>query len=174
MFEVKYTSFFQKPAVFDANVIIDLIEIGALPLLGMIFSSVYIPESMLAFELKTVDLSSVSYTPANITTAQGYAVFSKLGRYSTLSDYDRTVLAIAVEGDLVCVANDKPMRRVCEEWGLSVTGTLGILGCAKQMSFISVDELAVLVDKLEQGSCYLKKDLLIMFRSDFGLVEKIG
>ena len=111
--------------------------------------------------------------PANITMAQ-VMLSSVNGSILNTVDYDRTVLAIAVEGDLVCVANDKPMRRVCEEWGLSVTGTLGILGCAKQMSFIYVDELAVLVDKLEQGSCYLKKDLLIMFRSDFGLVEKIG
>ena len=90
-----------------------------------------------------------------------------------MSEYDRTVLAIASQNGMVCVTNERPMRKACVEYNLQYAGTLGVLGCARQAGIISIDRLADLLDKLEQASCYLRKDTLVEFRDEFELLNRV-
>lgn len=88
-------------------------------------------------------------------------------RYPRLSEHDRTVLAIASQNGMVCVTNERPMRKACVEYNLQYAGTLGVLGCARQAGIISIDRL------LEQASCYLRKDTLVEFRDEFELLNRV-
>lgn len=171
---VSYTAFYGKKATIDANVIIDLSEIDALELPNRIFASVNIPESIVRFELQTLDLSDISYYAPTISTVEGYELFRTLGLdYPMLSEHDRTLLTIASENGLLCVTNERPMRKVCEEYNLGYTGILGILGCSHQTGVISIHQLTDSLDKLEESSCYLGKGILIQFRDEFGLTKRV-
>ncbi len=172
---VSYTKFFRGHAVIDANVIIDLSEIGGLSVLNRVFARIAIPEQVVQFELQTVDLTRISFAKLNITSSEGYRLFSQLGkRYLELSQYDRVTLAIACENRLICATNERPMRRVCKKYNIEVVGTLGVLGCAKQTDLISKKQLAHFVDLLELSSCYLSEKLLRGFRQQFGLATEAG
>lgn len=174
MLTVSYTTFRGKKAIVDANVIIDLSEICGLELLNEVFSSVNVPEAIVRYELQTVDLSVLSYVAVSISSPQGYEFFSKLGLgYPMLSEHDRTLLTIAREGGLLCVTNERPMRKVCATYNVHYTGILGVLGCACRIGIIPIHQLADLLDKLEESSCYLAKDILIGFRDEFGLMNRI-
>lgn len=173
MLSVKFAAFFRERVVVDANVLIDLAEIDALQLLNSVFSHVSIPESIVQFELKTIDLTQIRYSASNICTKKGYKLFTELGKhYRGLSEFDRTLLSIAIENGFLCVTNEKPLRKVCNEYQIKYTGTLGILGCCYEVGIIAVEELAQFVDKLEASSCYLHSDLVKQFRDEFGLQKQ--
>lgn len=174
MLGVSFAKFHGKDAVVDANVIIDLSEIRALSLLNQIFASVSIPESIVQFELQTLDLKDISYRTSTILSSAGYELYRTLGHaYPMLSEYDRTLLTIAHDNGLLCVTNERPMRRVCEVYGLSYTGILGILGCSHQTGIISALQLKDLLDKLEKSSCYLGEVVLTGFREAFELTKDV-
>jgi predicted nucleic acid-binding protein len=171
---VSYTTFRGKNAIVDTNVIIDLSEIGNLELLNEVFSSVNIPEAIVRHELQAIDLSTLSYAAVSISSTEGYEFFTTLGLdYPMLSEYDRTLLTIARENGLLCVTNERPMRKVCAAYNVAYTGILGVLGCACRTNVIPIHHLADLLDKLEESSCYLATDLLIGFRDEFGLMNRI-
>lgn len=54
MLKVSYTTFYQKKAIIDANVLIDLSEIGTLDLINRVFSVVGIPEDIIHFSSKNL------------------------------------------------------------------------------------------------------------------------
>ncbi len=110
---VSYKKFYREHAIIDANVIIDLHEVKALSLLDRIFAQIVPAEQVVRFELQTVELTNLPFEQGNITSAEGYGLFLQLGeQYMQLSQYDREILAIAHEKDLICVTNELPMRRL--------------------------------------------------------------
>lgn len=163
---VNFRKFFHRRAIIDANVIIDFYEIEALSLLEQVFAQIFISEQVVHFELRTVDLTNLSFKKSNILSTEGYRLFFQLGEQypQQLSQYDREILAIAHENSLICVTNEQRMRQVCKEYDILAVGTLGVLGCAKQTGLISKKRLGSLVDLLEHSSCYLGKELLRDFR----------
>lgn len=172
---VNYEKFFRRPAIIDANVIIDLDEIRALELLEQVFARVVISEQVVHFELGTINLAKISFEKGNIASTEGYRLFGQLGeQYLQLSQYDREIVSIAYEKGLVCVTNERPMRTVCQAYNITVVGTLGVLGCANQTGLISQKRLGDLVNLLEHSSSYLGEELLRMFRQQFGLVGEAG
>jgi predicted nucleic acid-binding protein len=96
----------------------------------------------------------------------GYNIFIELensddNTAKRLSEYDRIVIAIAGEGDLLAVSNDKPVRDICKKYGIKVTGTLGIIISAYENEIIGFSQLKDCLEFLfsEDSSCYLSNYL---------------
>lgn len=86
--------------------------------------------------------------------------FKELKKFKALSIYDRLVISIALQ-KIICVSNDKPVRKICKKYGINSTGTLGILCAAFEKGIISKKELKELIDEYRSNSgAYINKDII--------------
>jgi predicted nucleic acid-binding protein len=83
------------------------------------------------------------------------------GGHKKLSKYDRYVIAIAGEVNILAVSNDKPVRELCNSYDIKITETLGVVCSAYENDLIS---FKVMVEGLEflfseESTCYLSNSL---------------
>jgi hypothetical protein len=139
--------------VINSSPLIFLSDIGRLSLLENLFSKVYIPCAVLD-EVKSADLSGISYTPMQISNKQ--LVLGMLGRLH-LGEVE--VMVGAVENGVQnVVLDDNAARNKAKQLGLNVTGTLGILRMARNMGFISDLEQEII--KLRACGMFLTDELV--------------
>ncbi len=128
----------------DASVIIDLSALKCLELAFGLADNVYIPQRLFNKELEQdvkSELNSLTCEVRPVTTSQGLLLFAELARTKKLSEYDRETIVLAKEVGACCATNDGKMRDACDRYGIEKTGTLGILGNAKDGGMISVTRL---------------------------------
>lgn len=158
--------------VVDNNILTDFMEITAalsfdyISILNQLFKKVKIPTPVLEDENIYDDLGSLKFIEGTIESELGYNIFIELGDSDDniakrLSEYDRIVIAIAGEGDLLAVSNDKPVRDICKNYDIKVTGTLGIIISAYENKIIEFSQLKDCLEFLfsEDSSCYLSNYL---------------
>ncbi|AZT91500.1 DUF3368 domain-containing protein [Caldicellulosiruptor changbaiensis] len=103
----------------------------------------------------------MGYDIANLETEEGYRFFQELKKFKAFSVYDRLVISIALQEKIICVSNDKPVRKICKKYGINSTGTLGILCAAFEKGIISKKELKELIDEYQSNSgAYINKDII--------------
>lgn len=144
--KTSFLDIYKQQAVIDNNIIQDFIDLNQLPILNKIFDRIIIPQDILNDEVlgeNLLLLNQLKFSTCTISTEKGYEIYCSLLSRKKLSHYDRILLSIAKENSLLCTSNDKPIRLVCEELNMKVTGTLGILCCAYEKEFLSYEDFCL-------------------------------
>jgi predicted nucleic acid-binding protein len=160
--------------VVDNNILIDLHELGELRLLFLVFAVVIIPSEIYKNEVSIdmkEELNSYPFQLGMIQTSKGMETYGKLVNnkaYKGLSSYDRWAIAIAGENDYYCNSNDQLIRKACVDFGIKVTGILGVLGMAYRMNLIKEQELLLFLDELvsDRTSCFIDKRIVEEFHKE--------
>ncbi|MFW6030002.1 MAG: hypothetical protein ACOCRO_07075 [Halanaerobiales bacterium] len=168
----------------DNNILTDFMELTAaleydyMNILNQLFSKITIPTPILDDETISDDLGSLQYAEGVFKSELGYSIFMELGRSEDkmakrLSQYDRYVIAIAGEADLLAVSNDKPVREICKKYDIEVTGTIGIISSAyeNKLIFFQQMEHAFIFLFSDQSSCYLDNRLKSMVFGHYSINE---
>ena len=160
----KIKKLIDKVAILDTNVIIDFQRLSYLEIPLQVFSKVFVSGFVVSKELPAEvvkKLKDLGYDIANLETEEGYSFFQELKKFKALSVYDRLVISIALQEKIICVSNDKPVRKICKKYGINSTGTLGILCAAFEKGIISKKELKELIDEYRSNSgAYINKDII--------------
>ncbi len=167
---VRLKAYYQLSVVMDNNILTDFMEITAafekdyMDILNQLFSKIVIPAPVLEDETVDDNLASLQYEEGTFSGETGYSIFMELGNDLTankLSEYDRHVVAIAGESNLLVVSNDKPVREICKEYDIDVTGTLGVISSAYENGLISFAQMEEVYKFLfsDNSSCYLDNNL---------------
>ena len=168
----------------DNNILTDFMELTAaleydfMDILNQLFTKIIIPTPILEDELLNNDLGSLEYEEGIFESELGYRAFMDISTSNTrmakqLSEYDRYVIAIAIEYSLLAVSNDKPLREVCRKYGVEVTGTIGIIVAAYENQLLSFQQMqeAYIYLFSDQSSCYLSNKLKKMFYDYYSIEE---
>ena len=133
--------------VSDTSIITNLIQVGRLTLLRHLFGEIVIPTQV--FE----ELSKVSGQSEIIENTEWIEIkaitnkkkFGKLIRLLDPGEAEAIVLALELKADALLI-DEKKGRKVAQEYGIIITGLLGILIEAKEEKVIS--EVKPILNKL--------------------------
>jgi predicted nucleic acid-binding protein len=141
-----------KDAVTNSTCLIGLERIGRLDLLPKVFSNVFAP-AMVAAEVGS-ETSWLTVQPV-----QNLAVVATLS--TQMDEGEAEAIALAMElGDVLLILDDKKARRVAQQIGLKVIGTVGMLLRAKRDGVIT--EIKPLLTALVEAD----------FRISEGIIQK--
>lgn len=133
----------------DTSVITNLIHLGELNLLHHLFHKIIIPEKVyeelaqlptqadLIEELEWIEIKKISDTD----------LFNRLIVSLDAGEAESITLALELKADLLII-DEKRGRRIATEFGISITGLLGILVEAKELKLI--ESVKPLLDQLIQ------------------------
>lgn len=131
-----------EKAIIDTSVLIALERINILDVLCSIYSHIILPEAVVS-EFGTPSLDCYSSEKVKSPMVRLLVLDLNLGRGEAES------IALASESGLRLVLDDLKARKVAENLGLKVTGTIGILLKAESLALIdsSYDKAKELRDK---------------------------
>ncbi len=117
-----------QQAVTNSTCLIGLERIGQLDLLPQVFSTVFAPPTVAA-EVR----SPLSWL--TVQAVQNLAVVATLRTQMDAGEAEAIALAMEL-GDVILILDDKKARRVAQQIGLRVIGTVGMLLRAKRQGVI--------------------------------------
>ena len=172
-------SFNNKKVVIDNNVLIDFQEMSAalntnfMKLLNYLFDDIFIPVPILEDEIIGT-LNGLNYREGIISTEDGYRSFKKISnqeKAKMLSDYDIHLVVVAAEKNLLVISNDKPIRDICKEHNIEITGTIGIVVSLFENDIINNKQLEEVFRFLfsPRSSCYLDNALKNKIKQEYSL-----
>lgn len=140
-----------EPIVVDTSSLIALEKISLLPILCKIYKEVIIPESVIK-EFGNLSLSCLSIRKVEVDLIKLLTADLNLGKG------EAEVIALASQTGLKVVIDDLKARRVAENMGLKVTGTIGVLVKAERAGLIrsAYDK----VKELRDRGFYVAEELL--------------
>jgi predicted nucleic acid-binding protein len=155
-------------AVSDASPLCYLVLIGEIHLLPRVFSQVVAPEAVMR-ELLHEDAPRAvrdwaSDPPAWLRREAPPDVISPGMEKLQAGERAAIILAESMAADII-VLDEKAARRIAEKRGLSVTGTLGVLGEAAARGLV---DLASAIDRLRRTSFRYSPALLKATLDRFG------
>ncbi len=118
-----------QQAVTNSTCLIGLERIGQLNLLPQVFSSVFAPPTVVA------EVSS-PLSWLRVQAVQNTAVIATLRTQMDAGEAETIALAMEL-GDVILILDDKKARRVAQQIGLKVIGTVGMLLRAKRQGVIA-------------------------------------
>ena len=95
------------------------------------------------------DLIRLGLRSVDITIEELYLAQEYRNRHIHLSKYDCIALAIAKERDIPLMTGDALLRKVAEQCGVHVVGTIGILDKLYELKLIDSDEYLECLKSLE-------------------------
>ena len=141
------------PIVSNSSPLIALARIQRLDLVPAILQSILIPPAV-AREIEPSIPALPAWVSVRVPSSQGPLLTSR-GR---LGDGEREAIALAIEiGADAVLIDERAGRRVAEEAGLKVIGTLGLLLEAKRAGHITT--IRAELDKLLETSFFLSPQL---------------
>lgn len=162
--------------VLDNNILNDFFELDRMDILNQVFSRLHIPQSILDDEVIDTGLQNslthLEYSPISIQEAETYIFFSEIvEKRPGLSEYDAECIAIAKESLIYCTSNEKRVINTCLEYGVSCTGTIGILCCAFEYEILNKSDFSLLITKLFSDECsaHISRHLQAMIRDYYKL-----
>ncbi|MEN0002586.1 MAG: DUF3368 domain-containing protein [Bacteroidota bacterium] len=133
--------------VSDTSIITNLIQVGQLKLLEMLFSTIVIPQRVHE-ELLRIDgrENLLSENPwIKIKGITNYTIYEELLGRIDPGEAESITLALEHEAELLLI-DEKKGREVAEEYGLVITGIIGVLIDAKSENL--VENVRPILDKL--------------------------
>lgn len=140
-----------EPIVVDTSSLIALEKISLLPILCKIYKEVIIPESVIK-EFGNLSLPCLSIRKVEVDLIKLLTADLNLGKG------EAEVIALASQTGLKVAIDDLKARRVAENMGLKVTGTIGVLVKAERAGLIrsAYDK----VKELRDRGFYVAEELL--------------
>lgn len=135
----------------DASIIIALEKIDILPLLCKIYSEIIIPEAVLK------EIENLSLPCFSIRAVQGTFVEFLIENFN-IGRGEAEVIALAYQTGLRALIDDLKARKIAENLGIRISGTIGILIKAEKLGLIS-STLAKAKELKEKGF-FISDDLI--------------
>lgn len=139
--------------VSDTTPIISLIKADKLNLLKEIFGEVYIPSAVYheltcypaTVEKEIIDITNNQFL--RVLEVENQLAVYLLREQMNLGavESEAIVLAKTIQADLMLV-DEKKARRISKEMGISITGTIGLLLCARNTGYIN--NIKPILDKM--------------------------
>lgn len=150
----------------DTTPIIALIKINRLDLLEKLFDEVLIPEAVFdelttnsLFENETAIVKSSTFLKK--TSVQNKKSLQILQAASGLDDGESQAIILADElKSDVLIIDEKKGRKVAQQLGITITGTIGILIQAHDEGMISSDEIKQYLEQLKNSNIRLSDSLI--------------
>ena len=138
-----------KCIISDSTCLIALDRIGQLTLLKQLFEQIYVPTAVhreFGKKVNWIKVTSV-HNPIAIKTLM-----------IQIDAGESEVIALALEmQDCVAILDDKKARRIAQDIGLKITGTVGLLLKAKKDGVI--DKIKPLLDQLNEAGFHVGESL---------------
>jgi hypothetical protein len=140
-----------EPILIDTSSLIALERINLLQILCKIYKEVIIPESVIK-EFGTLSLPCISIRKVESNLLRLLIADLNLGKG------EADVIALASQTGLKVIIDDSKARRVAENMGLKVTGTIGVLMKAERIGLI--ESAHDKVRELREKGFYVSEELL--------------
>jgi len=131
----------------DTSIITNLIQIGQLAILKNLFESIVIPQKVfdeLSRVPKQIDIiQEANWIEVRRISDKGH--FNKLLKTLDPGETEAIILALELKADALLI-DEKKGRKIAQEYGITITGLLGILIDAKAENLIS--RVKPILDKL--------------------------
>lgn len=149
--KTKFQLLYKKNVILDSNTINDLDALNRLGLTVQLFNEVYYSKNAFLQEMDGLvqhKLVKAGYKPLCLERNDGYLRYQYLKEYhKALSKCEKVIIAIAAERGILCCTNDKPARMACEDIGVELVNTAGILCGCYENGIIGFNELIKLFNK---------------------------
>ncbi|MBM4350123.1 MAG: DUF3368 domain-containing protein [Deltaproteobacteria bacterium] len=140
-----------EPTVIDTSSLIALEKINLLQILCKIYKEVVIPESVIK-EFGNLSLPCLSIRKVESNLLKLLITDLNLGKG------EAEAIALASQKGLKVIIDDSKARKVAENMGLKLTGTIGVLLRAERLGLI--DSAQEKVKELREKGFYVSEELL--------------
>lgn len=138
-------------AVADASVLIALEKIDLLPVLCKLYKEIVLPDAVVR------ELGNVNITCHSVRKVESRLI-NILMRDLNLGRGEAEVIALAYETGLKALIDDLKARKVAEDLGLSISGSIGVLLKAEKLGLIESAFKKVM--ELKSKGFYVSDELL--------------
>ena len=131
----------------DTSIITDLIQVGQLGLLEKLFNEIIIHQKVSEELLRSSGRENLfeKYNWINIQEITNKNLYDQLLKRVDPGEAESIVLAIELKADLLLI-DERKGRQVAEEYGIVITGLIGVLINAKEQGFL--EKIKPILDKL--------------------------
>ena len=143
--------------VSDTTPLISLLKIDRLDLLEKLFGSVYIPQGV--FDELTSN-SAYSDEAPRISSCPFIQV-KQTDRNSVSQFQDRTGLDLG-ESEAIVLTNELHARTIAKQLGLTIMGTVGILGLSVRKGFLTTDDVRHYIKIFKENNRHIDE---LLFRN---------
>lgn len=144
----------------DANVLIDLLNAGALGLVGDLIrhdiATIYLPRIVYDEVSSVIPESQIADLGITILPVE-IALMERVAKYhdARLSYPDRSLLLLAKDRGYAVWSNDKRLRENCSENGVRALWEFEVLRWLVERDFISATNLVAIAERVEETNPYL-------------------
>lgn len=136
-----------RPVVSNTSPLINLAGVGHLDLLQQLYTKIWIPELVLAEYMAKAIASDPNLGNLPWLQVRASAPNPTLQITTSLGAGEMAALSLAQASNAqLVILDDKRARRVADQLGITVTGTLGVLLAAKQVGLLA--SLQPVLDRL--------------------------
>jgi predicted nucleic acid-binding protein len=139
------------PIIADTSTLIALEKIGLLPILCKIYKEVVIPESVIE-EFGNLTLPCLTIRKVESNLLKLLIIDLNLGKG------EADAIALASQTGLRIIIDDSKARKVAENMGLKLTGTIGVLMKAERLGLLS--NVQNKVRELKEKGFYVSDELI--------------
>jgi predicted nucleic acid-binding protein len=139
------------PIIADTSTLIALEKIGLLPILCKIYKEVVIPESVIE-EFGNLTLPCLTIRKVESNLLKLLIIDLNLGKG------EADAIALASQTGLRIIIDDSKARKVAENMGLKLTGTIGVLMKAERLGLLSNAQNKV--RELKEKGFYVSDELI--------------
>ena len=139
----------------DTNIWIDYMVIGKLDLpfrlpFTYLMNQDAVEDELLSPKGLKRQLLEFGLVPVELNEKEFFYGLEIAERFTKLSKYDCSALAIAKKRDIVLLTGDAELRKVAQSEGVTVMGTIGLLDRAFNDEVISTEEYKECLNKLKE------------------------
>ncbi len=137
--------------IVDTSVLIALEKIDLLQILCKIYEEIVLPEAVVK------EIGNISITCYSVRRVESRLI-KILTRDLNLGRGESEVIALAYETNLKALIDDLKARKIAEDMGLSISGSIGVLLKAEKLGFIN--NAYEKVKELKDKGFYISDELL--------------
>lgn len=167
----------KKHIVLDNNIIFDFGAHDNFILLNKILadSSVLMSPEVKEEVKKEVKIESLRFRLVAYASESDYKYAGRLkSDQKGLAAADISCLVLAKKHAAICVSNDKLVRRVAKQEGISVMGSIGLLECAVSLRILTRQEAGQILRKMKEKGAFIEEILINQFLERRSLHAKKG
>jgi predicted nucleic acid-binding protein len=150
----------------DSNVVADFFLVAKLDLLCDLFRGRLLASDFVVSELAEANIELGRAETVRLVTEAELELFDAIRRNNPpLGAGEIGALTVAKLRGCGVMTNDNRARRAAEELGIAVSGSLGVLEYAVEVSRITAEDAVVILEQMVQAGAWFSDELVKMFRT---------
>lgn len=152
---------------FDANSVVDFAKTANISLLDSLFAGRALLSDFVANELAAADIHWPAAQIVSLTTEAELQLFEDIRRNNPpLGAGEVGAIVVCRLKGARLISNDRQARRVAEEFGIAVSGSLAVLRHAVESDLISGEEAVRILSEMIVAGAWLSDELVEAFRRE--------